>query len=107
VRELENCIQRLTLSKLSQPVEPHDLDLLDWDGIDQGTDQILPFKEAKQVVVGGFEQVYLEATLQRTNGNITRAADLGKKNRRAFLELMKKNHVDAIKFRPSAKKANE
>jgi DNA-binding NtrC family response regulator len=104
VRELENCVQRLTIFRLGRPIEPDDLDLLKWEEPIHNTDELLPFKEAKEKVVNGFERFYLEETLRRTNGNITQAADLGKKNRRAYFELMQKNNVDANRYRTQTKK---
>jgi two-component system, NtrC family, response regulator GlrR len=98
VRELVNCVQRLTLKKLFRPVEPGDLDLLDWDQSIPAAEEMLPFQEAKRIVVQQFEQSYLETTLRDSNGNISRAAHISGKDRRAYFELMRKNGVNAKNY---------
>lgn len=51
----------------------------------------IPFQENKQRVINLFEKQYLRALLQRSNGNITQAARLAQKDRRAFWELMRRH----------------
>jgi len=46
-----------------------------------------------------FEQKYLIRLLQMTEGNVTRAAKLAKRNRTDFHKLMNKHHLDAAVFR--------
>ena len=53
-------------------------------------DEILPFKDAKAHLVGGFERRYWEDLLDRTEGNVTRAAALGGIHRKSLEYLMKK-----------------
>ncbi len=57
------------------------------------------FQEAKARVVETFERAYLEDTLRRCGGNITQAAELAAKNRRAFFELLRKHGIDAGRYR--------
>jgi response regulator RpfG family c-di-GMP phosphodiesterase len=59
------------------------------------------FRSAKARVVQNFERHYLEQLLQRSEGNITHAARIAKKNRRAFFELLRKYQIDAERFRVS------
>ena len=59
----------------------------------------LPFKEAKNQVVSGFEQAYLSAMLGRCSGNIAQAARCADKHRRAFWALVRKHDIDAAQFR--------
>jgi two-component system response regulator GlrR len=49
--------------------------------------------------VGAFERSYLERLLTASGGNITRAAEVAQKNRRALFELIRKHGVDAESFR--------
>jgi len=51
--------------------------------------------EAQQV----FEQEYLIRILQMTEGNVTRAAKLAKRNRTEFYKLLNKHHLAAASFR--------
>lgn len=46
-----------------------------------------------------FEREYLVEVLKRTNGNVTRAADLAQRNRTEFHRLLKKHKIEAKSFR--------
>ncbi len=59
------------------------------------------FRAAKARVVEDFERHYIQQLLQLSEGNITHAARIAKKNRRAFFELLRKHHIDAERFRMS------
>jgi len=59
------------------------------------------FQSAKARVVSHFERSYLESVLRSSGGNITRAAELAGKNRRAFFELLRKHRIRARSFRPA------
>ncbi len=54
-----------------------------------------PLSEAQQE----FEQKYLISLLQMTEGNVTRAARLAKRNRTDFYKLLNKHHLEASAFR--------
>lgn len=56
-----------------------------------------PLAEAQQE----FEQKYLIRLLQMTEGNVTRAARLAKRNRTDFYKLLNKHHLEAATFRQS------
>ena len=60
----------------------------------------MSFKEAKASVVKEFEKSYIEKLLLSYQGNITRAAQAAKKNRRAFWELIRKHQIDVRTFKP-------
>jgi DNA-binding NtrC family response regulator len=47
----------------------------------------LPLKEARQAWTERFEEIYLRAMLQKTGGNVTRAAELAGVSRR-FLQRL-------------------
>ncbi|MFQ5737397.1 MAG: sigma-54 dependent transcriptional regulator [Acidobacteriota bacterium] len=98
VRELEHVIERaLVLSdklvlRAGDMIFSHPLDS------DQKTDS---FQAAKAKVVAQFERQYIHALLSAHRGNITRAADAARKNRRAFWELIRKHQIDPQVFRSS------
>ncbi|MDH5552782.1 MAG: hypothetical protein OEX82_05560, partial [Nitrosomonas sp.] len=52
------------------------------------------FNEAKNHAIESFEKSYLAEALTKANGNVTKAAKLVGKERRAFGKLLKKHGVD-------------
>lgn len=52
------------------------------------------FTEAKNHAIANFEQYYLAEALTKAHGNVTRAASLVGKDRRAFGKLLKKHRMD-------------
>ncbi len=56
--------------------------------------ELLAFADAKQ----RFEQDYLVQLLQITNGNVTQAARLAKRNRTEFYKLLHRHHIDLSLF---------
>lgn len=54
----------------------------------------LNFTEAKNHAIAKFEQYYLADALTRAHGNVTKAASLVGKDRRAFGKLLKKHSMD-------------
>jgi DNA-binding NtrC family response regulator len=98
VRELENLIRYLSSLQLGRPADVSDLCLIEderderpalWPAVTER-----PFKEAKEFVVDEFERGYICRALDRSNGNITKAAEASGKNRRAFFELMRKHGMN-------------
>jgi transcriptional regulator with PAS, ATPase and Fis domain len=88
VRELRNVIERsvslgwdATAETLRSPRTPGG------SGATAIIPTHLPLKEARLAWVEQFETVYLKAMLEKTNGNVTRAAELARVNRR-FLQRM-------------------
>jgi Response regulator containing CheY-like receiver, AAA-type ATPase, and DNA-binding domains len=57
------------------------------------------FKEAKAAQIAQFERAYLLDVLSTCNGNITQAARVARKNRRAFWQLVRKHKIDVEQFR--------
>ncbi len=57
--------------------------------------QIQPMSSAHR----DFERSYLTDVLKATNGNVTRAAEMAKRNRTEFHRLLKKHKIDAKSFR--------
>jgi DNA-binding NtrC family response regulator len=114
VRELENCVRYLTCLGFDRPVRPDDLPLLDTapprpvrDGHDADDDDgdaphsfsDVPLREAKSMVVEGFERMYIDTALRDTHGNVTEAARKSGKHRRAFFELMRRYGITARAYR--------
>jgi DNA-binding NtrC family response regulator len=125
VRELENCVRCLTCLRLGRPVLVEDLPLLSlgpdeaepapgllrgaaprpaepdtpWSEAEAAGLTDLPLKEAKSMIVEGFERIYLDSALQAAGGNVAEAARRSGKHRRAFFELMRRYGVQAGSYR--------
>jgi two-component system response regulator GlrR len=94
VRELEYIIER-AIALSDQPVI---------DSVDVGPAPDIEsceqsFQAAKAKVVRDFEKTYIQSLLVAHSGNITRAAAVAHKNRRAFWQLIRKHGIDASQFR--------
>jgi two-component system, NtrC family, response regulator GlrR len=120
VRELENCVRYLTCLDLGRPVEPDDLLLYafdtdrevfappaesaetddeaeaDYHSADPATETM---QVAKSRLVDSFERFYVDRALNSTGGNISEAARLSGKHRRAFFELLRKHEIDVEQYR--------
>jgi DNA-binding NtrC family response regulator len=59
---------------------------------------IATFNEEKERAIRSFECAYLENVLERTNGNVSQAAELAGKERSCFSKLLKKHHLEREKF---------
>ena len=94
VRELEHTIQRaVALCELSIiRAEDIQLSTLSTSSVFES------FKLAKEKVVNQFERTYLQSLLIANQGNISKAAEVAQKNRRAFWELLQKHQIDAREF---------
>lgn len=57
------------------------------------------FRAAKGRVIARFERAYICAALGRHQGNVTRAAQMAQKHRRAFWALMRKHQIDPAPYR--------
>lgn len=55
----------------------------------------LPYKEAREQVVGEFEAAYVQTVLERAGGNISKAARTAGITRRYLKELMRKHRFDS------------
>ncbi|HMG32858.1 MAG TPA: sigma-54 dependent transcriptional regulator [Blastocatellia bacterium] len=95
VRELEHVIERATIFARGRMVTAGDIKLAGHSSAP--AEQSL--QEAKAGVVASFEKAYIQTLLAVHKGNITRAAEAAKKNRRAFFELLRKHDIDATKFK--------
>ena len=96
VRELEHTVERAVAMAPSPVLDVPDLDL---PGEKEAASS---FREAKARAVREFEHVYLESLLLACDGNISRAAAVARKDRRAFWELLRKHRIDARSYRVAA-----
>jgi len=113
IRELENCVKCLTCWQLNRHIQPEDLPLLnleaapsaqdsadgvaDWRVSDANPQLISqPYNQAKRDLLNNFEREYVEEALQRSGGNIAKAARESKKPRRVFFEMMRKHGIKTM-----------
>ena len=90
VRELRNVIERSVSLQWQEDeaatTRPADAPLP--PGVEALIPHDLPLKEARQVYTDRFESLYLRALLQRTQGNVTRAAERAGVNRRHLQRML-------------------
>jgi len=91
IRQLLNVVEQVAVLS-STPVISEQLVIHALRG---KTTELIPLAEAHQE----FEQDYLIRLLQMTEGNVTRAAKLAKRNRTEFYKLLNKHHLEAAAFR--------
>jgi two-component system response regulator GlrR len=97
VRELKHVIERAVLMARGDVIESRDVEIDGDTGAAAATDD--SFGVAKSRIVEDFERRYIEQALARCQGNVSRAALLAKKNRRAFFALIQKHDIDPARFR--------
>jgi DNA-binding NtrC family response regulator len=92
VRELENLVHRHTLLCTDQALVLHP----DVDPVPPTHDigETISYQEARSAVLTSWERVYLLDLLHQTQGNVTLAAQLAGKERRALGKLLKKHGID-------------
>ena len=97
VRELRHVIERAVLLSEGRQLCVADIE------VDTAASCESPesFRDAKARVVDRFERSYLEGLLAAHQGNVTRAACVAKKNRRALFELIRKHGIDPSRYRAS------
>ena len=108
VRELQGVIQRAVAMASGDILEAHDLDLpetekpeltgptmalMSREGISSNS-----FQDMKAKVIEEFERAYLSELLSTHQGNISKAARVAKKERRAFQRLLMKHGLDRRVF---------
>jgi two-component system response regulator GlrR len=94
VRELEHVIERAVALAVRPVLQEGDLNLPS-----PISSPLNSFREAKAQVIVQFERNYLNALLVACQGNITRAAEVARKDRRAFWELIRKHRIDVRVFK--------
>jgi two-component system response regulator GlrR len=95
VRELEHVIEHAVVFNTKRIIQE--------DQINLSKENISPaqlsFQEMKANVISRFEIDYIESLLTAYRGNVSKAAQAAKKERRTFWELMRKHNIDVQKFR--------
>ncbi len=97
VRELEHIIMRAVILSGQSVIRARDISLLD-PAHSTATES---FQEAKNKVVTEFEKTYIRSLLLNCHGNISEAARVARKNRRAFWELIRKHQISVENLRSS------
>ena len=95
VRELENIIERAVLLCEGAIVTAADLKL----NASKKEKLEESFRAAKARAVARFEKSYLQKILEIYHGNISQAAKVAGKNRRAFFELIRKHRINVDNFK--------
>lgn len=106
IRELENFVRRAYLLTDGTLIfhSPNKSPILTGDNIDHiphhddEDGEVVPFSDAKRLVVDYFEAHYIAELLHMTAGNLSRAARLAGKERRAFCRLAKKHGISRMDF---------
>jgi two-component system, NtrC family, response regulator GlrR len=102
VRELEHTIERAVAMCERNLVRGRDLELPDWESSAKRE----PFQKLKNRVVAQFERNYIQELLLACQGNITRAAEIAQKNRRAFWQLIRKHKIDVLALKKATLKTS-
>ena len=93
VRELENWVHRALLMADGLTIDAT-LDTAASCAGPVGAVGVDSFQRAKAAAVSRFERDYVLAVMRQTSGNVTRAAQIAGKERRAFGKLIKKHGID-------------
>ena len=93
VRELENLIQREFVLSKGSVIELPDI-AQGSRPIDEAPSGTEPFNVAKARAVAQFERAYVVALLERTNGNLSLAARVARKDRSDIGRLVRKHGFD-------------
>lgn len=95
VRELKNAVQRLAITPerpiqggvISDEAKGRVAEVTQW----VVGDSVVPLRIARRQAGDDFERTYLDQLLQRTDGNVTRAAALAEVSRQMMQKLMRKH----------------
>ena len=107
VRELENLIRRGVVMSGGDEVTP---EAVGWQAAacvaDLETDDLstIPYRVAKEEVLSQFNRRYIRRALEKTSGNVTRAAKRSRIERQSFQQIMRKYDIRSESFRKGAKK---
>ncbi|MGD9899365.1 MAG: sigma-54-dependent transcriptional regulator [Calditrichaceae bacterium] len=103
VRELENTIQRALIVCKGDKILPSHLGLSKSEENGYGLfDDTTTYEEGKQKAIEEFQRTYIQNSLMRTKGNISRAADLCGLTRAAFQRIMRKLNIDSSDARDNS-----
>jgi two-component system response regulator GlrR len=95
IRELEHAIEQAIILCDGPILQLGDLAAL----YSQNQTPRESLRQAKVKEIARFEKDYVQSVLIACSGNITRAAQLAQKNRRAFWQLVQKHHIDVKRIK--------
>lgn len=103
VRELENLIHRhFVLNDVAGPVHPIELETGSVANTSSAAtnkgEQVVAYVTARTRAIEDFDRAYLTRVLAATGGNVTQAARLAGKERRAFGKLMRRYSISTSNF---------
>jgi len=96
VRELEHAVERAIVMCNKPLIQASDI-VLSNQAVAGKRESL---REAKAKEIERFEKNYIQGVLSSCRGNITRAAQISQKNRRAFWQLIQKYRIDVSRFKP-------
>jgi DNA-binding NtrC family response regulator len=102
VRELENVVKRAVVMSVGPAITLKDLGLEAGEcvaALDAGAASAMPYREAKASVLAQFSRRYLVSALEKSGGNVTRAARASGMERQSFQQIMKKYGIRSDAFR--------
>jgi DNA-binding NtrC family response regulator len=99
VRELEHVIERAVVMTEGLIVAQDSISV----PADGGSEPAESFRDRKARMVAEFEKSYIEDLLKDSEGNITRAAEAARKDRRALRLLIRKHKIDVKTFKAASK----
>lgn len=103
VRELEHVIERAVALSDQRIIGKEDIAL----PTPETSVQVESFQEAKERAIAQFETAYIQSLLFAHRGNITKAAQAAKKNRRAFWELIRKHHINPESYKTTPQSTSQ
>jgi two-component system response regulator GlrR len=98
VRELEHAVERAIVLCNNEVIQAGDL-VLSHVQLEGRRESL---REAKAREIARFEKSYIQGVLSACRGNITRAAQVAQKNRRAFWQLIQKHRIDVSRFKAAS-----
>jgi DNA-binding NtrC family response regulator len=107
VRELEGVVYRsLVMAGTTRKLDADEVDLRPATSTKPppSRDFARPFAELRAEVLEEFERAYLDATLRRTNGNLSRAAREAVHERKSLWRLLNRYGIDPRQYRARAQR---
>ena len=98
VRELEHVIERAIVLCEGPTISARDLVVSNSPALVGGES----LRQAKAKEIARFEKNYIQGLLSACKGNITKAAQVAQKNRRAFWQLIQKHEINVSSFKSTA-----
>ena len=97
IRQLENLLQEAVILSDSNCIEKDHLNFRKYN--ENIKDSLHSFENTKRKINNDFEIKYLERVLKLFNGNVSKASQFAKKDRRDFYRLIKKHKIEPNIYR--------